>query len=172
MKKLVYVFALVASVASFVSCSSDSDGGNAINVDGQSLKINNNNGALVYNTTSLDAGTETSTRYFSMIVGNLTTTDFPDYVDVEVTYNNTAGINGTYTLTNSSTTAGTADVDYYNADNDFESNNGQGSVKVTDLGNNKFKLEFTNVTVTDNSDPAATLSVIVKGSVTATFGAE
>ena len=166
MKKLFLGMAAVTML--FTSCSgSDDDGASAsldshIMIDGTLFTPDANTGMMENVMTSFQAGTNNgaaNTRIFGL---NNQGTSLSDSKSIEVTVTypaSQASINGTYLLDGGAS----GNVNNYAGGSIFDSGAflsfESGTVTVTDLGNNKFKLEFNNAVAANFLDDTITSTV-------------
>ncbi|UMY65329.1 MULTISPECIES: hypothetical protein [unclassified Flavobacterium] len=165
MKKILYLFVAIAAMTTVSSCSSDDDGGGSgsLKIGSSTFTPSTNTDVLLYNTTDVEAGTDVSVRYFSLILGSMTS---PSYLELEVSYNTATGIDGTYAISNT-IMAGKATVSFETPELAYDSTPAQGTLKVKDLGNNQFRLEFNSVSLADIDNISPT--IVAKGTISPFF---
>ncbi|MDI1255706.1 MAG: hypothetical protein PSV16_06360 [Flavobacterium sp.] len=165
MKKLF--LGMAALVLLFSSCSGSDDGGSAsvtshIMINGTLFTPDANTGMLQNIVTSFQAGSNSgaaNTRVFALNNQGTSLSDSKS-IEVIVTYPfSQASIDGTYLLDGGLS----GNVNNYAGGSIFDSGAflsfASGTVTVTDLGNNKFKLEFNNAVAENFLDETVTSTV-------------
>jgi len=150
MKKIIFAIAVVASM--FTSCSSDD---NDSNVEATNIMIDNvpfnQSGAVApffSANTMFDSDDDSKMRSFQLAsFGNGTSP--AEQITLFITYPaSQASVNGTYPV--DSFDDASADGGYMRGEDGYFFE--EGSVTVTDLGNNKYKLQFNNVIAVDEAE--------------------
>lgn len=150
----------------FAQCSSDDDSSEAaaptgtLFVNGEAFAIGENTTGNSYNTMIRNSTAGVRTMAFTILKnGNFTT---PETLTVTVHDLGTPPANNTYPFVGESGSFDVYALGGYNImpqDVTFGSPNISGNVKVTDVGNNVFKLEFDNVVMEEEGNPDSTKTI-------------
>lgn len=171
MKKFLFSVMAAAALFSTVSCSDDDDKSGAssssVQINGADYVIKSNSLSQYYNiTTREDIAAGRTLQTLMMFSGN----DLENLksLSVSVNFGTTAGINGTYSFAEEVDGNQNAAVITFADDNDktWFSVPGQGQVKITSLGGEKYRIEFLNVVL---SDLVSEATVSLTGTATTTF---
>ncbi|MFC6095962.1 hypothetical protein ACFPVY_04840 [Flavobacterium qiangtangense] len=150
MKKLFYAVAVMAFM--FTGCSSDDDSSNAeaTNIMIDNVPFNQSGAVAPFfsASTMFDSDDESKMRSFQLAsFGNGTSA--AEQIALYITYPaSQASINGTYPV--DSFDDANADGGYMKGEDGYFFE--EGTVTVTDLGNNKYKLQFNNVIAVDEAE--------------------
>ncbi|WP_298117109.1 hypothetical protein [Flavobacterium sp.] len=167
--KKISLFSLLFLSLFFVQCSSDdssSSSSGTLFVNDVLFKIGTN--ALpntIYNLTMFYGDDDPeffNTRTFNILDPDSSTETNYKNITIVVAYPGLTSINGTYSLLQEDNLDGIpfASVTFETASDSYggDVDTSTGSLKVTDMGSNKFKLEFIDVTVENESGDVKTIT--------------
>jgi hypothetical protein len=162
MKRFIQLLLIVLTSLTLIQCSSDDNGSNEmLLVNGTEFKLGN---SASWNVIKFE-----NDGYISLNL--LEKTDSAQRsLGIAANYHDANSVNGTYALRSDMSTPGVANIALYAVENETQLAGGAevqptGTIAVTDLGNNKYKIEFNNVVL----DPGSASETTISGSLTKTF---